>query len=51
MVKVIIEQSELTSSQELKEILIDRLAEVMFTTDDNNKLTSYYNQIDMNWNF
>ena len=40
MVKVIIEQSKLTYAQELKEILIDRLAEVMFTTDDNNTLTS-----------
>jgi two-component system response regulator FlrC len=36
MVKVIIEQSELTSATELKEILIDRLADVRLTTDDNN---------------
>ncbi len=36
MVKVIIEKSELNSSEELKEILIDRLAEVRLTTDDIN---------------
>ena len=34
MVKVIIEQSEFTSSKKLKEILVDRLAEVVFTSDD-----------------
>ncbi len=36
MVKVILEQSELTSSEELRGILIDRLAEVRLTSDDNN---------------